>query len=118
MAHDRERELRLEIVPPRRVGLLGLAVGDVVEDVWCEAALRVPRARRRAPLEMRRVLERAGVEARGRPRGDGGVHAVLRREHPYGVLGCLQPLEQRLLVVVLDGGLGEDGGWQLRRISN
>mmetsp|Transcript_19758 Transcript_19758/g.64234 ORF Transcript_19758/g.64234 Transcript_19758/m.64234 type:complete len:363 (-) Transcript_19758:21-1109(-) len=77
----------------------------------------MPRLRRR-PSERRRVPQRSVVEGGGREARDGRVHPVLRREQRHLLPSLLQPLEERLLVVVPGGRLGKDCGGELLRVAH
>ena len=60
-----------------------------------------------------RVEQSARVEAPAGEAANGRVHAVLRREHRDTLATDLEPLEERLLVVMLHRVIREDGRGQL-----
>ena len=67
---------------------------------------------------VRSILEGSIVEAAAWEARDLRVHPVLRGQHRDALPADLQPLEERLLVVVLHRVLGEDGGGQLVGVAD
>lgn len=80
--------------------------------------LRVPGAKAWHLSKVRCVVERSSVESVRREERDLRVHAVLRGEQCHLVAAALQPVEERLLVVVLHGRLGKDSRRQLLGITH
>ena len=91
--------------PPRAP--VAAAVGDVEHEVRREDAHLVPRLRRHL-CQVRRVAKDSVVEGGAREGGDARVHAVLRLQEGDLLAAALQPLEERLLVVLLGRNLREE----------
>jgi hypothetical protein len=106
---ERHRQRRLFVVRPRHTPAAVLLTGrDVDEHERSEQQVVVPRPFRLLG-HSRAVLEFAGVEPGRRKLPNRGVHAVLRFEQVDRVPALLEPLEQRLVVVVLRRDTGQDG---------